>query len=355
MERLKNFNEFLQAKAKTAVVADYSGPTPTKPPVNGKYPDHKGQVVGGGSPYKPSTKDVGLVIAEPDGKTPLANSKVPGMTPEKAIPHGKKPADRPKAHKPSGKKIFKELFNTTKNMGEAEFVEHMLEEGKKEKLPTQMVHDLHGQPFTPHPHEAIGYICSLMHDPKMVSRLVREAKRHGHMEGLVGELMDHPEFYDETVKKMGDQEEGRKITDKLARTMQDHHTKFRKDAGFNEAYQRHLKLLNEKVSGSLVDGDLDPEEAGIPTHDDEDHKSENPVKKHDGDEDDKGMDPSEDDGRDGAIDGNEADGSNEDELGDSKDDGDNDGITPAHGHMLKSLHGHFGRDTINKYCKDGDC
>jgi hypothetical protein len=42
-------------------------------------------------------------------------------------------------------------------------------------------------------------------------------------------------------------------------------------------------------------------------------------------------------------------------LGDSKDDGDNDGITPAHGHMLKSLHGHFGRDTINKYCKDGDC
>lgn len=360
MERLKKFNEFLQAKAKVAVIADYSGTQPSTPPVNGKYPEHKGKVGGGGNPYKSSTKDKGLVMAEPDGKTPLGNAATPGMTPEKAAALGKKPAARPKVQKHSGRKALKEFTQNTQNMGEAEFVAHMLNEAKKDKLPTQMVHDLHGEPFTPHPHEAIGYICSLMHDPKMVSRLVREAKRHGHLEGLVNELMDHPEFYDEAVKKMGDREEGRKITDKFARTMFDHHSKFRKDAGFNESFKRRMKLFNEKVSSSLVDGSMDPDDAGIPMPDDQDpnsHSGGNPIGRHDGEEETPGLDSSKDDQGPMDANGDPADGSGEG-MGDMMDGGDQEGpggLTPAHGNMLSSLHGQFGQDAINKYCKDGNC
>lgn len=350
---MKKFNEFLQAKAKVAVVADYSGTPPSAPPINGKYPDHKGQVGGGGNPYKAVGKDKGLVMAEPDGKTPLGNTATPGMTPEKAAVLGEKPAPRPKVQKHSGRKALKEFVDQTKHMGKAEFVEHMINEGAKVKLPTQMVHDLHGEPFTPHPHEAIGYICSLMHDPKMVSRLVREAKRHGHLEGLVHELMDHPEFYDEAVKKMGDREDGRKITDKFARTMFDQHNKFRKDAGFNESYQRRLKMLTEKVSGSLVNSDMDPDDAGIPMSDDQDpnsHSGGNPIGRHDGEEETPGMNPSQDDQGPMDAEGNPADGSDAG-MGDMIDGG----LTPAHGNMLGSLHGQFGNDAINKYCKDGNC
>ncbi|MGL1080528.1 hypothetical protein ACSTLI_23555, partial [Vibrio parahaemolyticus] len=68
MGRLKKFDEFLQEKAKVAVLADYSGTPPSSPPANGKYPDHKGQAGGGGNPYKAAGKDKGLVMAEPDGK-----------------------------------------------------------------------------------------------------------------------------------------------------------------------------------------------------------------------------------------------------------------------------------------------
>lgn len=355
MDRLKKFNEFLQAKAKVAVIADYSGKSPSAPPTNGKYPEQKGAAGGGGSPYKASTKDKGLVMAEPDGKTPLGNASTPGMTPQKAATLGQKPAGRPKVQPKSGRKSLKEFVQHTKNMSEAEFVSHMLTEGKREKLPTQMVHDLHGEPFTPHPHEAIGYICSLMHNPKMVSRLVREAKRHGHLEGLVNELMDHPEFYDEAVKKMGDRDDGRKVTDKFARTMHDHHSSFRKDAGFNESYRRRLALLTEKVSGSLVDGSMDAEDAGIPMPDDQGGGG-NPMLDPDQPGEMPGTDPSA--GDPGPIDANGGPAGGEEGFGDEgmeDEQGGASGLTPAHGNMLQSLHGQFGQDAINQYCKDGNC
>lgn len=355
MDRLSKFNEFLEKKAKVALMADYTAKTPAKPPANGKYPDQpKNTGVSGAQPYHApgATKDKGLVMAEPDGKPPLAHGSTPGLTPEKSAALGQKPAARPAVQKHStSRKALKEFVEATKGLGDAEFIQYLME-GKKERMPVQPVHDLHGEAFTPHPHEAIGYICSLMHNPKMVSRLVREAKRHGHLDSLVQELMDHPEFYDEAVKMMGDRDGGRKVTDKFARTMFDHHSKFRKDAGFNEAYQRRRRLLTEKVSGSLVDGgDDDGEDAGIPQPDDSPNGG-NPLGRHDGEEETPGMDPSADDQGPMDANGQPADGA--DGLGDDMGGG-NAGLTPAHGNMLGSLHGQFGNDAISQYCKDGNC
>jgi len=68
---------------------------------------------------------------------------------------------------------------------------------------------------------------------------------------------------------MGDKDEGRKITDKFARTMQDHHSNFRKEAGLSESRQTFReRLLAEKVGPSLVHGAEKGDYAGIPQPDD---------------------------------------------------------------------------------------
>jgi hypothetical protein len=359
MERLKKFSQFIEEKtaglqnnkAKTTLMADYTAKTPNKPPANGKYPDqpaNTGQVL----PYGNHGRDMGLVMCEPDGATPLGQAKHPNMDPKKAAALGQPPAPRPSVHKGS-RKALKEFVEITKGMSDTEFVNYLLNEGKKDRIPVQMVHDLYGEPFTPHPHEAIGYICSLMHNPKMISRLVREAKRHGHLENLVSELMDHPEFYDEAVKMMGDRDNGKKVTDKFARTMYDHYSKFRKDAGLGESRRRRGRLFMEKVADSLVDGNMPPEEAGIPMPDGQDGGGGNPMMNPGGMAEEPGVDPSQDDmGQQVGPDMNMEDPG----MGDMGGQG---GLTPAHGNMLQSMQGAFGNDGFNQavqqFCQNGDC
>jgi len=202
MDRLKSFSQYIEEQktaglekntAKTTVMADYTAKTPQKPPANGKYPNQPANT-GHNSvlPYGPKSKDMGLVMCEPDGGTPLGQQKTPGLDPKNAAALGEPPAARPKVHKTSRKQL-KEFVEATQGMSDAEFVNYLME-SSKDRPPVSMVHDLHGEPFTPHPHEAMSYVCSLMHNPKMVSRLIREVKRNGYMGDFVAELMDHPEF-----------------------------------------------------------------------------------------------------------------------------------------------------------------
>jgi len=368
MERLKRFAQYIEEKtagldstAKVTLMADYTAKTPQKPPQNGKYPGQPANTGHNGAlPYGPKAKDMGLVQCEPDGATPLAQQKTPGLDPKKAAALGEPPAARPKVHK-SSRKQLKEFVEATANMSDSEFVSYLLEARGGERPPVSMVHDLHGEPFTPHPHEAIGYICSLMHNPKMVSRLVREAKRQGHLESLVQELMDHPEFYQEAVKMMGDKDEGRKITDKFARTMQDHHNTFRKDAGLTESRRSfRQRFLTEKVGPSLVDGSLDPEDAGIPTPDDS--SMGNPMMDPGAMQGQPGLDSSKGDvgqmDADGESIGPDAD-TQDPGMGDMSGDtgGSGSGMVPGAGapmNMVQSIKGAF-PDQFGNFCADGSC
>lgn len=360
MEKLKRFAQFveeksagLDSKAKVSLMADYTSKTPQKPQANGKYPNQPANT-GSVLPYGNKGKDVGLVMAEPDGMTPLGQAKTLNMDPKKAAALGEPPAARPAVHK-SSRKQLKEFVEATRNMSDAEFVSYLME-GRKERPSVAMVHDLHGEPFTPHPHEAMSFVTSLMHNPKMISRLVREVKRNGHLADFVAELMDHPEFYDEAVKMMGDKDEGRKITDKFARTMADHHSSFRKDAGLSESRRTfRQRVLSEKVGPSLVDGDEDAEYAGIPTS----HSGGNPMMNPDGVAAEPGSDPSI--GDTGQMDANGQ------EIGADMDTGDQQGIgdmggdvqgssgRPSAGrNMVQSIKGAAPND-FESFCADGSC
>ncbi len=230
------FNEFLKEKAKVDQMADYSGPLATKPPENAKYPAApKG--AGTKLPYKGKGEDPGLETADTDSKPGFGSMPHPGMTPEKVMPKGKAPA-RAVKHVPTPKKL-REFYETTKGMSDNEFVAYLLEQ-RNERPQTAFVHDLHGEPFTPHPHETMTYIASLMHNPKMVSRMIREVKRHGRLSEMVQELMDHPEFYSEAVKCMDHEEEGPNRAGKFARALHDHGADFKKKAGINEGVAPEL-------------------------------------------------------------------------------------------------------------------
>jgi len=364
MERLKRFAQYveektagLDGKAKVSLMADYTAKTPQKPPQNGKYPDQPDNTGHTSTlPYGNTGKDVGLVMAEPDGATPLGNAKHPNMDPKKAAALGVPPAARPKVHKASRKQL-KEFVEQTTGLSDSEFVQYLMERKGSDRPPVAMVHDLHGEPFTPHPHEAINYICSLMHNPKMISRLVREAKRHGHLENLVAELMDHPEFYNEAVKMMGDKDEGRKITDKFARTMQDHHSTFRKEAGLGESRRSFRgRLLMEKVGPSLVDGEMPPEEAGIPTPD-EGQSGGNPMMDPAA-ANQAGMDPSQGDmGQMDANGGQVGPDMNMQDPGMGDMTGGGMGGVPGAGapfNMVQSIKGAF-PDQFGSFCADGSC
>ena len=169
------------------------------------------------------------------------------------------------------------------------------------------------------------------------------------MADFVSELMDHPEFYDEAVKMMGDPEEGRKVTDKFARTMFDHHSKFKKDAGLEECFRRRGKLLSEKVSDPAFDGDIDlqdahpDEQGGLPDSGnvpDQEHLDE------------PGMNSNQDDMGQMDAEGEQPDDTIGDGLGDSSG---SKGKMPAHGNMLKSVKDQFGDGEVKKHCFGPDC
>lgn len=340
-------NAGLDGKAKVALMADYTGKTPEKPPENGKYPEQPANT-GSVLPYANKGNDVGLVQAEPDGATPLGMAKHPNMEPKKAAPLGEAPPARPSVYK-SSRKQLKEFVEETAHLSDTQFVQYLMERKSNNRPPVAMVHDLNGDPFTPHPHEAISYICSLMHNPQMISRLVREAKRNGHLESLVTELMDHPEFYDEAVKMMGDKDEGRRVTDKFARTMSDQHNNFKKEAGLSEARQRFRSLLTEKVAPSLIDQSMSPEDAGIPTPDD---GSEGKPMMEPEEMDRAGMNPSAGDVGQMDADGEEV-GSDIDAENPGMGDAGIPGAFAPH-NMVRSIKGAF-PDHFPKFCADGSC
>lgn len=194
---MKTYLEFLNEKAKVTTVADYDGVLATKPPEDGKYdgvPAKKDAKL----PYKGKGEDKGLASADSDDKPGFGDVPHPNMTPEKIMPMGEKPKCNVKHIKAGGK--LKEFFDATSELNPAEFVSYMRESFVN--VPDEMkMHSESGEVINPHPHEVIAYTVAMMHNPRIVSRLVSEVSRQGKLADFVYELLRHPEFVQELEGK----------------------------------------------------------------------------------------------------------------------------------------------------------
>jgi hypothetical protein len=340
---MKKFADFLKDKAAVAQVADYKGPTPSAPPEHGKYPATP-KSAGVKRTYKGKGEDPGQMAVKSDG-TPLGEQPSPHITPDKAIPNGKKPAKK-KVKFVTGTKKLKEFFDATAGLTDQQFVEYMMSQ-KAEAPEGAFVHDLHGNKFTPHPHETMSYLCSLMHNKNMVSRLVREMKEKGHLDKLVEELMDHPEFHKAVTDLLGHEEKGPAAAGKMAKAMHDHASTFRRKAG----------LFDESVAPALIDDEGSDGEGVIPK---KDHDPDDNLALDDkGEEDDEAGDDEGEEGDEAPEDAEEGEEGEEETDGDEGgDDAPADGpVGPMplpHNHMIGAMKKYFHKD-MKKACVDGDC
>lgn len=187
---MKKFCEFLDEKAKVTTVADYDGVLATKPPADGKYDGVK-STKEAKLPYKGKGEDKGLVSADTDDKPGFGDVPHPNMAPEKVMPMGEKPKKAVKHIKAGGK--LKEFTDATNELNPAEFVSYMRESFVN--VPDEMkLHSENGEVVNPHPHEVIAYTVAMMHNPRIVSRLVSEVSRQGKLSEFVYELLRHPDF-----------------------------------------------------------------------------------------------------------------------------------------------------------------
>jgi hypothetical protein len=249
---IKKFTDYFEERSKG--LGTLNGAATGKPPRSGKFYDLQPDPERDPLPYSNPADDFGLVIADVDGKTPLGDLSSPKMD------KGVKKVARPKVHKTSSKEL-KEYLDETAGMSAPEVVNYFLE--RKEITPISMVHDLHGHEFTPSPHEAVNYVCSLMDNPKIINRIIREMRKNGHLSSFVTELLEYPEFFEEVVSMMGDKGGG-KIAGNFAMSMRKNHDDFMGGFdSFDESYYGNGRLLSEKVVPGL-DDELDPEQAGMP-------------------------------------------------------------------------------------------
>ena len=240
----KSWNEYLDERGKMVEkpevdkVADYDGKTPVAPekvkPL--KNPDGKeqaGKQVGTPAPYAPA-----------NNKQKNPNKTTTGMADEgdkKLIYKPKIDQDTADAAKgtvvsnypnKTGKSKTENFLDATAGMNMAEFTKYMVEECgcgsvDSEALPTVTAFKV-GK-FQPFPPEVIRYLAALAKDnDQVLENLIFELKRNGVFEKLVGQSMDHPEFYDHVVKLMGDDEDGESRSRSLVGAMDDHYQDFKK-------------------------------------------------------------------------------------------------------------------------------
>lgn len=144
------------------------------------------------------------------------------------------PAPKPKAA-PKPKGMLGEAFPGLDHLDDSAFVTGLLDEISRDRVPLNLVSDLHGDKFSPQPTEAIGYVATLVQTPKMMEKLVRELRRHGLMDLLVKELVMHPEAHDQLVAAMDDPRSGPGVAHRLVKAMYDNHRRRLDAVGIGEA------------------------------------------------------------------------------------------------------------------------
>jgi hypothetical protein len=218
---------------------DYDGPLATK--YKKELPDFSTVKKGDNYPSAVNTYPTGVSKvpnqAHPDDEDALGMMAAPEV--DSFSPHN---VEKIKTLRSPGK-----FAEATKHLSNKQFVKVLLEQNNKRPSP-KAISDLHGHKFTPQPYEVISYLVSLCHNQEIISRLVGELKKNGHMEDLVQELIERPDFYKCIVKCMDHEENGPKIANRMAKSMADHHLNVVKNNDVMEA-----------VSPALVD-DLPPED-----------------------------------------------------------------------------------------------
>lgn len=229
---------------------DYDGPLATKPPQGEKT-----------LPYKSGGKnDTGFVLtAKGDDPKGLGSKGNNILTPQNSMGStGEAPKSKTKQvsqAKMPGKLTSEQFVEATKDMNPKEFADFLLEDSG-EPLPT--ITDLYGNQFTPDPNQTIQYLSALMlKNPKLMGRLVRDLKRQeGGLDGLMGEVYDHPEAYESLVEGWRDPEEGKKRCHRVARAMNEQYmTELNKFMFENNLNEEIVNKYNEPANkGGPVSG-----------------------------------------------------------------------------------------------------
>jgi hypothetical protein len=266
MSKFKRFGDFITEKKDDLIDAkdglageDYDGPLSIKPPQEPTEGKHDKPL-----PYKATGEEErGIAWTAPDDgtKKPLGQEATPGITPETS-PIGKKVGDFSKP-RPKPKKITTEEFiEKTQDMTDTEFMNYMTESHSTE---ISTITDLFGNEFTPDPQQSIEYVCSLMMGNEYyLQKFIREMKRRGGMECLMGELFQHGESYDLVVDHLDDSDHGQARAGKLAKMMNDRYMKAfdNFDFGIEESTAPSLDQMMPDMKGGSGGGDIWSREGG---------------------------------------------------------------------------------------------
>jgi len=228
--------ESMNAKATTAVVADYKGPKADAPK--------------GGKPYV--------------AKSIKAGEKALGDVGDQSLKY-EPDTDTSKPIKPTKTESF---INKTKGMSLSEFTKYMLEEcgcGQVSGDDLPYVTAYTTGKFQPHPPEVIRYISTLADKNQgVLENLVSTVVSMGYLNKLMKAIFEHPQAYEELTALLGDEEEGPSRCKSFAGAMGNSYSKFLSDQ----------EGLYESVSGPLGFDDSEEEDEDDERHHDDEESEE---------------------------------------------------------------------------------
>lgn len=260
MSKFKRFGDFVEGKkelmdAKDGLAGeDYDGPLSIKPPKEEKATTKP-------LPYKaPGEEESGVVWTAPDDgeKKPLGQEATPNITPETSS-LGKKVEGNSKQRPKPKRMTTEEFIGHTQEMGDSEFMNYILESHNTE---LSTVTDLFGNEFTPDPQQSIEYVAGLMMgNPYYMEKFIREFKRRGGMENLMGEMFHHGDTYELVVDHLEDPEFGGARASKLAKMMNERYMKNFENFDFGESVAPSLDVMtgSQKKMGGPVGGGSGPD------------------------------------------------------------------------------------------------
>lgn len=214
MAKIKRFGEFLEDKkqknplmnVKDGIAGDnYQGDLATK--INPQ-------------PKEEDRPKAGTLSTADKDQVGMATLSTPGMNPSEPLSLSKDTSEKVKF-----KKLTAEEFRIkTRDMNDAEFAKFILESHGPVEIST--VTDLFGNEFTPDPLQSIEYVCGLMlGNPVYMERFIREIKRHGGLQEMMRELMEHNDTFETMIGHMEEPIHGMEHIGKFAKVLNEKHMK----------------------------------------------------------------------------------------------------------------------------------
>jgi len=250
-------------KAPTKTVPSYEGPSPKSPPKGarkGKNWEVKVKDPSATQPYSNASDDWGPVKKEKGGFGDMGDKGLVYEPSEKATADGKKKATWPKGATTEG------FLRETKDMSTAQFARHVKKSlnehcGCEDKKAPHVVAYSIGA-FHPDPIQAIKYVTYLANENAHLRRaLIREAKRVGCVDKLLGEMLLMPETLTALAEALNGPD-GESLERRLQKAIREMHIReevdkpaHTDDIDLDDADKSELKLDDDDSGLDLDDDD----------------------------------------------------------------------------------------------------